>query len=105
VSDDALIDEIGSRLARAAPAQSKIVLFASRARGDEGPLSDVDLLVIEPSVDDPFKESVRLRRVLRGLGVRIDVVVVSRAEAIRRSAVRGTVIERALREGRVLVET
>jgi predicted nucleotidyltransferase len=105
VSDDALIDEIGSRLAEAAPAQSKIVLFGSRARGDQGPLSDVDVLVIEPSVDDPFKESVRLRRVLRGLGVPIDVVVVSRTEAIRRSAVRGTVIERALREGRVLVET
>jgi uncharacterized protein len=97
VSDDALIDEIGRRLAEATPAQSKIVLFGSRARGDQRPLSDVDVLVIEPPVGDAVQESVRLRRVLRGLGVPIDIVVVSREEATRRSAVRGTVIERALR--------
>jgi predicted nucleotidyltransferase len=80
------------------------VLFGSRARLEEGAGSDVDVLVIEPSVSDPIRESVRLRRLLRGLGVPIDVLVVSQAEATRRSAVRGTVIERALREGRVLLE-
>jgi predicted nucleotidyltransferase len=70
VSDDALIEEIGRRLAEAAPARSRIVLFGSRARGEENPRSDVDVLVIEPPVSDPIQESVRLRRVLRGLGDR-----------------------------------
>ncbi len=104
VADDALIKEIGRRLAEATPARSRIVLFGSRARREEHARSDVDILVIEPSVDDPIQESVRLRRVLRGLGVPIDVLVVAQAEAARRSAVRGTVVERALREGRVLVD-
>ena len=76
--------------------------FPSTPRGHAG--SDVDVLVIEPTVGDSMTESVRLRRLLRGLGVPIDVVVVGQAEATRRSAVRGTVVERALREGRVLVD-
>lgn len=104
MSDESLIEEIGRRLAKASPPQSRVVLFGSRARGDERSGSDVDVLVIEPAVGDPIQESVRLRRSLRGLGVPIDVLVVAQDEADRRSAVRGTVFERALREGRVLVD-
>jgi predicted nucleotidyltransferase len=104
VVDDAVIGEIGRRLAQGAPDRSRIVLFGSRARLEERPGSDADVLVIEPTVADPIRESVRLRGLLRGLGVPVDVLVVSRAEATRRSAVRGTVVERALREGLVLVD-
>lgn len=103
MSEDELIDEIGRRLADATPARTRVVLFGSRARGENGAGSDVDVLVIEPSVDDPIEESVRLRRALRGLGVPIDVLVVAQAEADRRAVVRGTVVERALREGRTLI--
>jgi hypothetical protein len=46
-----------------------------------------------------MQESVRLRRTLRGLGVPIDVVVFGQEKARRRSAARGTVVERALRDG------
>lgn len=67
VSDDALIGEIGRRLAEAAP-------------GENGIGSDVGVLVIEPSMLDPIQESVRLRRALRGLGVAIDVLVYAREE-------------------------
>jgi predicted nucleotidyltransferase len=102
MADDSVIDEIGRRLAQAAPANSRIVLFGSRARGDAGSGSDVDVLVIEPFVDDPVQESVRLRGELRGLGAPIDVVVFAQDDAQRRSTVRGTVVERALRQGRIL---
>ena len=104
VVDDATIDEIGRRLDEATPDRSRIVLFGSRARIEQRAGSDIDVLVIEPSVSDPIRESVRLRRLLRGLGVPIDVLVVGQAEATRRAAVRGTIVERALREGRVLVD-
>ena len=50
--------------------------------------------VIELKVDDPILESVRLRSALHGLGVPIDVVVLSRDEAARRAAVPGTLVER-----------
>jgi predicted nucleotidyltransferase len=79
-------------------------MFGSRARGDSHAHSDVDLLVIEPFVDDPIAEAVRLRSALDGLRVPIDVLVFGQQDAQRRSAVRGTVVERALREGRILVD-
>lgn len=81
------------------------MLFGSHARGDARSGSDLDVLVIEPSVVDAIQESVRLRRHLRGLGVPVDLLVVDRQEADRRSTVRGTVVERALREGQVLVDS
>ncbi len=67
--------------------------------------SDYDVLVIEPAVQNVATEAVRLRRELRDLGVPIDLVVVDRDRARRRTAVRGTMVERALREGRVLADT
>lgn len=100
-----VIEEIGRRLARVAPPRSRIVLFGSHARGHPHQWSDVDVLVIEPAVADRMQESVRLRRELNGLGVPVDVVVFAADEAARRATVRGTIVERALREGRVLADT
>jgi predicted nucleotidyltransferase len=99
-----VVGEIQERLRAAVPANSRVVLFGSRARGDHDDGSDFDVLVIEPSVEDAARESVRLERELRGLGVPVDVVVIDKAKAARRGAVRGTMVERALREGRVLVD-
>ena len=67
--------------------------------------SDFDMLVIEPEVEDSAGEAVRLRRELRDAVAPIDVVVVDREGACRRAAVRGTMVERALREGRILADT
>jgi uncharacterized protein len=93
-----VIEEIGARLAKAAPPSSRVLLFGSRARDTADDGSDFDVLVIEPTVESPIDEAVRLRRELRGLGVPIDVVVMDEAKAQRRATVRGTVVERALRE-------
>jgi predicted nucleotidyltransferase len=103
VVDEALIAEVSRRIAAAAPG-AKVILFGSHARGEAGPGSDLDLLVIEPEVGDRAQESVRLDRTLRGLGVPADVIVVDADLARRRAAVAGTVVERAVREGRILVD-
>jgi len=105
VTPTEVIDEIGARLARAAPKDSRVVLFGSHAREQADDGSDYDVLVIEPEVADAAQEAVRLRAELGDLLVPIDVVVVDRARATRRAAVRGTPVERALREGRVLAHT
>jgi uncharacterized protein len=96
-----VIDEIGTRLASAAPPRSRVLLFGSHARGTAAEDSDYDVLVIEPTVASPISEAVRLRRELRGLGVPIEIVVMDEAKARRRAAVPGTMVERALREGRL----
>jgi predicted nucleotidyltransferase len=97
--DEKLIAEAARRLSAAAP-QARVILFGSHARGDAGPSSDLDFLVVEPAVSNPSEESVRLRRTLRGLGLFADVVVVSEREAEEWREVRGSLIHSALSEGR-----
>jgi predicted nucleotidyltransferase len=101
--DEATIEEAGRRIGAAAPEGSRVILFGSHARGEAGPHSDLDILVIEPEVESAMDESVRLYRTLKDLRISVDVVVVDRAKARRRARVKGTMIERALREGRDLV--
>jgi predicted nucleotidyltransferase len=105
MTETELIGEIGRRLAAAAPAGSRVVLFGSRARGEAHSQSDYDVLVIEPAVENVVIESTRLRGELDDLRSPIDVVVVAEDVARRRAVVRGTVVDRALREGRVLAHT
>jgi predicted nucleotidyltransferase len=101
LNDEALIEEAGRRLAAAAP-EADVILFGSRARGEAGPESDLDLLVIEEDFDRRGEEYARLRKELRGLDVAIDLLVYRRREAEKWRGVPGTFLHRALGEGRVL---
>lgn len=102
VIDEATIIEAGYRLAEAAPG-ARVVLFGSHARGDAGPQSDLDFLVVEPEVENAAVESVRLRRALRGLRIFADVVVVRERDVEEWRDVRGSLVHAALADGRVLV--
>ena len=105
VLDDALIDLIGHRLRAAVPAGSKVVLFGSFARDDGHSGSDIDLLVIEPNCRRSDARVCKAEAGAERPRQPIDILVIDELQAARRSTVRGTVIERALREGRVLAET
>jgi predicted nucleotidyltransferase len=82
-----------------------VVLFGSHARGNADADSDFDVLVIEPTVDDVIREAVRLRTQLDELEVPIDLIVMDKAKADQSAGERGTMVERALREGRLLAQT
>jgi uncharacterized protein len=56
----------------------KIILFGSHARGEAGPESDIDLLVVLPEVANKRQAAVAIRRVLRDLPVPKDIVVTLR---------------------------
>jgi predicted nucleotidyltransferase len=100
--DDVVIKEAGRRILEAAPPETRVILFGSHARGEAGEHSDLDFLVIEPSVEDVVKETYRLRCTLDELDVFADVVLVSANEAKAWGDVYGTVIHAALSEGRPL---
>jgi predicted nucleotidyltransferase len=78
----------------------RIILFGSAARGDAGPESDLDLLVIKKGVAHRRRLSQMIYRSLIGLEVPVDVLVVTPddIEAFRDKP--GTIIGPALREGR-----
>ena len=80
----------------------RIILFGSHARGDAGPESDIDLLVVFPQVANKRQTAVAIRRILADLPVCKDVVVTTPEEIARRGNLIGTVLRPALREGIVV---
>ncbi|MGI9177596.1 MAG: nucleotidyltransferase domain-containing protein [Pirellulales bacterium] len=89
----------------AAGQPTKIILFGSQARGDADDHSDVDLLVIKSHVADRYEELVALDRVLAGIMLPVDILLVSDAEFEERAKHPGTVERAARQEGRVLYAT
>lgn len=95
-----VLEEIVRRIVEAA-APEKIILFGTAARGEMGPDSDVDLLVVK-SCENRREVARAIRRVLRGLGVPKDIVVVTPEDVEEQRDIPGMVVRAALREGRVL---
>ncbi len=98
--DKSTLEEIVRRIVEVARPE-RIVLFGSAARGETGPDSDLDLLVV--------KEGAHRRRLageiyarLVGVGRAVDVVVVTPEDIERFGANPALIIEPALREGRVI---
>ncbi len=98
--DRETIDRAAGMLRQAAPGAT-VILFGSHARGEPGPDSDVDFLVVEPQVRAMRAEMVRLRDVLRPLRIPVDVLVID-AESYRKwSGTPGTIAYEAATEGQV----
>lgn len=98
--DQEKLDEIVRRIVEAVEPE-KIILFGSAARGDTGPHSDVDLLVIKEGADH-WRTARRIYRRLAGVRVAVDAVVVTPQDVERYGNSQALVIAPALREGRVV---
>src|ERR1035438_5368049 len=69
-----VLDDMVRRIAeRFSP--DKIILFGSRARGDAGPDSDIDLLVLFSEVADPNRRAAELYASLVDFPSPMDIVV------------------------------
>ncbi len=101
VSEDTLREILQRIVAAVAP--EKIILFGSAARGEMGPDSDVDLMVVKTCADR--RETARtIRRHLWGVapGLPKDIVVVTPEDVERDRDTIGYIIRPALREGKTV---
>lgn len=96
-----MIDLAIATLLADAPAGSQVILFGSYARGDAKDDSDLDFLVVEPTLRSRRAEMVRLRESLRPLGIPAEVLVVSRAAFDAWKVMPNNVIYQANREGKM----
>ena len=100
--DRQTLDDIIRRVVETAQPE-KIILFGSAARGDMGPNSDVDLLIIKEGADALNLMS-QIYRKLHGVGAAVDAIVVSPEDVERFKDSHALIIKPALREGRVVYE-
>lgn len=95
------VDEIVRRIVAVAEPE-RIILFGSAARGELGPDSDIDLLVVKAGEYRKRELSRRIRESLRELPEAFDVIVATPEEVERFGQCFALVYFPALREGREL---
>ncbi len=101
-SDTTDLDQIVGRLIRAFEPE-QVYLFGSQARGDAGPNSDFDILVVVK--ESPLAGYARDRlalRALRGLRIPVEAIVLTRAEFDRKRSVVCSLPATVEREGKLL---
>ena len=80
-------------------------MFGSHARGDAGPDSDIDLLVII-ALENPRRDKAGLELAMRlavhDIKYPKDIIVVTPQEVERKRGLPGTIVNPALREGQTL---
>ena len=102
LDQDPVLAEIVRRLVTAYQPE-RIFLFGSKARGDAGPDSDYDLLLVTPDGASAERRDSKLAyQVLWGVKTAADVIVWEKSRFERRSRVVCSLPATVLREGRVL---
>jgi len=103
INSDPPLRDIVARIVQAI-APEKVVLFGSLARGEAGPGSDLDFLIIKDSLEPRYERAVPVYYALRDIMIPMDIIVYTPAEITEWSRVRQAFVTTALREGRVLYE-
>jgi uncharacterized protein len=99
---DPVLAEIVRRLVKTYQPE-RLYLFGSMARGDAGPDSDYDILVLVEHPTEPlYRLSQRGFRVLRGINAAVDVVVWDRGTFDARLHLPASFPATVVREGRLL---
>ncbi len=89
-------------VARAVLPGARVLLFGSHARGQAGPESDYDILVITertPDMRGKFALKTQIRKQLLERGIRCDVLVQNEQEVQRKKELPGHIVRSALRDG------
>jgi len=97
-----VLDEVVQRIVAVADPE-KIILFGPAARGELGPDSDLDLLVVKSGVHRR-KLAQSIYEKLLGVGYPVDVIVVTPEDIEKYGDAIGLILDPALREGKVIYE-
>ncbi|MDP2983848.1 MAG: nucleotidyltransferase domain-containing protein [Candidatus Latescibacter sp.] len=101
IPEQHLLDELVKRTVEAVRPM-RIILFGSAARGEMGPYSDIDLLVVMPEGIHRRRTAQTIYKNLRGLGFAKDVVVVTESDIEKYGENPSLVIYPALKQGKEL---
>lgn len=101
--DEEIIHEIVKRVTSVVKAE-RIILFGSAATGHMTRDSDIDLLVIENSIENRDEDWLRLQQALRGMGYPFDIIVMARDRFEETKDVIGGIAYPAHRQGKVVYE-
>ena len=102
IAVDEVINDAVSRLQDFTPI--KIILFGSYAMGHATSDSDIDLLVVMSDGTDRRQAAIQMHQTLRDLPIPKDIIVTTPDEIATRGDVAGSMLESALRDGKVLYE-
>ena len=80
----------------------RIILFGSHARGDAGPDSDVDLLIVMPVAGSTFEKAIEIGVALHDIPIPKDIIVSRPEDFAWRKDIVGTIEWPAAHEGKVL---
>lgn len=84
----------------------KVILFGSRARGDDNPNSDLDLLIIQKDDFDKSKnrwnETIKIRKALKDYRISKDILLFSESEVDYWKDSLNHIIPTCLKEGKIL---
>ena len=84
----------------------KLILFGSYVSGTTRRNSDLDILVVTgDDVENPRKESVRLRRALKGILMPMDIVVIQESLLKELADTPGLIYREALKRGKLVYES
>ena len=95
------LDLVVQRLVDAAD-PDRIILFGSAARGETGPDSDLDLLLVKAQVTNAARLYDAIYSSLIGVGQAVDVLIVSPEDLERYRDSHALVIKPALQEGKTI---
>lgn len=98
-----IIQTIIQRIVEAAH-PDRIIMFGSAARGEMGPHSDIDLLVIKKGVRKPRDVAAKIYMQLYGVGRAVDIIVVTPEQVEKYRDSPYLVIYPATRDGVVIYD-
>ena len=101
IRDHAVLMEIVRRIVDVAQ-PDQVILFGSAARGQFGPGSDFDLLVVKEGATDPRQVARQIHTQLFGISMPVDVVVTTPEDLAAARKQWWTLLGRVAREGKRL---